>query len=654
MPEARFITHGETLRLFGRALRYVGPFWPRFAVKALLTLASVLPLILFPWPLKILIDHVVLGRPIGGPDATPYPGFVTPFLDALAGAPPAAILSWTALVFFVLMVLVGGFGNTGPERDIAQGTLASGQDTATRTENLANLGWSFAGGLFGLFEYRWTIRLSQALNHFYRSSLFERIQSLPMTAFDDERIGDAIYRVMYDTPAITSVSYQLLLTPIVVPLQIALISLVLVTTYAHHSAIGLVALGFVPLVFLATLPFAETVRRRSEESRGAGAVAASTIEEGVANILAVQSLGGQQREQRRFDRDSWSSFQAFRGLVRVIIWMVLAGTIVGFLPGAYAFIYISDLVISDELSPGDFAVLTTYFFQIVGSAARLGALWIGVQSEAAGLNRVFVLMDLPAEQDPTDARPLPRSSRGVEIEDVHFAYPDGTIALDGVSLEAPVGAVTALVGPAGAGKTTLAYLVPRFVSPTRGRVAIDGIDLATVTRESLRRQIAFVFQETVLFDATIAENIRLGNSHASQLEVQRAAEVAGAQEFIQRLPQGYDTRLGRGGGKLSVGQKQRLSIARALVRDARILILDEPTSALDSETEQNLIAALRAASRDRAVIVIAHRLSTIREADMIAFLEGGRILERGSHDDLMRRPNGAYRHYVSLQTRGAA
>ena len=230
--------------MFGRALRYVGPFWPRFAVKALLTLASVLPLILFPWPLKILIDHVVLGRPIGGPDATPYPGFVTPFLDALAGAPPAAILGWTALVFFVLMVLVGGFGNTGPERDIAQGTLASGQDMATRTENLANLGWSFAGGLFGLFEYRWTLRLSQALNHFYRSSLFERIQSLPMTAFDDERIGDAIYRVMYDTPAITSVSYQLLLTPIVVPLQIALISLVLVMTYTHHSAIGLVALGF--------------------------------------------------------------------------------------------------------------------------------------------------------------------------------------------------------------------------------------------------------------------------------------------------------------------------------------------------------------------------------------------------------------------------
>ena len=153
----------------------------------------------------------------------------------------------------------------------------------------------------------------------------------------------------------------------------------------------------------------------------------------------------------------------------------------------------------------------------------------------------------------------------------------------------------------------------------------------------------------MLFDATVAENIRMGNPHASELELRRAAEIAGAQEFIERLPDGYETRLGRGGGKLSVGQKQRLSIARALVRDARILILDEPTSALDPETERHLLAALRAASRDRAVIVIAHRLSTIREADQIAFLDGGRIIERGTHDELLQRPNGSYRRFVALQ-----
>ena len=205
--------------------------------------------------------------------------------------------------------------------------------------------------------------------------------------------------------------------------------------------------------------------------------------------------------------------------MRAVIWVSLAaGLALGF-ASYYGFIYVSDLVIVGEFSPGDFAVLMTYFFQILGSAFRMGSLWIGVQGSAAGLNRVFALMDLPAEQDPPDARPLGRITRGVSIEDVDFAYPDGTEALRGATLEARVGQMTALVGPAGAGKTTLAYLVPRFLSPVRGTVRIDGVDLQTVTRDSLRDQIAFVFQETVLFDATIAENIRMGNPDATDFEV---------------------------------------------------------------------------------------------------------------------------------------
>ncbi len=653
MPPARTLSDFGTVLVFGRALRYVAPVWRRFAVKALLTFVSLLPLLLFPWPLKILIDHVILGRPIGG-EETPYPGFIQPFIDLLAGAPPAEIVFWVSLVFFALMFLVGGFGTSGPERDIAQGTLGQGQDTATQTENQANTGWSFAGGLFGLFEYRWTIRLSQALNHHYRSRLFERIQSLPMTTFDDERIGDSMYRVMYDTPAITNVAYQLLLTPVVAPLQIALIALVLALAYEAHPTIAWLALGFVPLTFAVTVPFAGAIRRRSEASRGAGATTASTVEEGVTNVLAVQSLGGRARERERFDRDSWGSFGAYRGLVRIVMAVTIVATIAGLGLGVVGFNYITDLVIAGQISPGDFTVLITYFFQILGNAIRLGALWITVQGSAAGLNRVFELMDLPAETDPPDARPLAPISRGISLEDVEFAYPDGTTALHGVSLEAPVGQMTALVGPTGAGKTTLAYLIPRFIEPGRGRVLIDGTDIATVTRDSLRGQIAFVFQETVLFDATIEENIRTGNRQASDFEVHRAAEIAGAHDFIRRLPDGYRTRLGRAGGKLSVGQKQRLSIARALVRPTRGLLLDEPTSALDPETERALVAALREASRTRAVIVIAHRLSTIREADQIAFLEHGRIIERGTHHELLARPGGAYHRFTTLQTRGAA
>ena len=239
-------------------------------------------------------------------------------------------------------------------------------------------------------------------------------------------------------------------------------------------------------------------------------------------------------------------------------------------------------------------------------------------------------MDWPSEQDAPGARELPPVRHGVRVEDAHFRYADGTPALRGVSFEARVGAVTALVGPVGSGKTTLVSLLPRFLSPSAGRVEIDGVDVESVTLASLRARTAFVFQETVLFDASIEENLRLGRPDASDEEIRRAARSAGADDFVRALPDGYRTRLGRAGGKLSGGQKQRLAIARALVRDAGILILDEPTSALDPESEARIIAALHEAARTRVVIVIAHRLSSIRAADTILFLEHGRIVERGT------------------------
>jgi ABC-type multidrug transport system fused ATPase/permease subunit len=321
---------------------------------------------------------------------------------------------------------------------------------------------------------------------------------------------------------------------------------------------------------------------------------------------------------------------------------------------ARTFLYVTDLVVAGAISVGDFTLLFTYFLQILIASVDLGALWIRLQGAAAGLNRVFFLMDLPGEADETGGVELSDLREGVRLEDVHYRYPDGTEALRGITLELPRGRITALVGPAGAGKTTLAYLLPRFLEPQRGRVLVDGTDVRRLERSSLRAHIAFVFQETALFDATVLENVRLGRPEAGEAEVRRACRLAGADEFVQRLPEGYRTRLGRAGGKLSVGQKQRLAIARALVREAPILILDEPTSALDPETEQLLVAGLREASRDRVVLVIAHRLSTVRAADQIVFLEAGAILERGSHAELLARPGGAYRRYVELQTRGAA
>jgi ABC-type multidrug transport system fused ATPase/permease subunit len=643
----------EALAVLRHAFRYVAPFRGRFALKALLTLLSLAPLLLLPWPAKVVIDHVIDGKPVAEGLAA-YPAILRPAIALLDGMDRVEMLLAVLAVQAALVLLVGALGLTGRERDDTNAYLASGHDTATSTENDANAGWSFAGGLLGFADFRFTLRLSQAFNHYYRARLFERIQSLPLSAFDDEPIGDAVYRVMYDTPAITEVAYRLVLTPILLPIAMGTTVAVLWHVYGEHPALLWTALAFAPAALVATFPFAALLRRREARSRRAGSTTTSTVEEGMSNILAVQSLGGEARQRGRFDRDSLASFAGYRAVVVAGMLAFLAAIVPGTWLVGRAFLYVADLVITGAVSKGDFGVLIGYFFQMFFYAIELGALWIRVQRGAAGLDRVFFLMGLPAESDAQDALELPRLSRSVSIEDVSYRYPDGTEALAGVSLEVPLGEVTALVGPAGAGKTTLAYLIPRFVSPQRGRVLYDGFDVAGATRASLRAQVAFVFQENVLFDGTIEENLRLGRLDATDLELRRAAQVAGADEFIRALPDGYRTRLGRAGARLSVGQKQRLAIARALVRDAPILILDEPTSALDPDTEQRLVAALREASRSRAVLVIAHRLSTVRAADRIAFVDAGRIVEQGAPAELLARPGGAYRRYVELQARAAA
>jgi len=641
-----------TLRLFARALRYVAPFRRQFAWKLALLMVSMLPLLVLPWPAKLVLDHVIEGVAIGT-QARPHPGLVMALLGGLVGQGPVVLLLAVVGFQLVLVALVGAAGSGSNERDSADAYLSSGHDQATRTDNEANAGFSLASGLLGLYDLRFTIRLTQAVNHHYRSRLFERIQALPLTTFDDQRIGDAVFRVLYDTPAITSAIYRILLTPAAAGAFALAVVATLRTLYGDHPLLWQSGAWLLGMSFLVSLPFAGAMRRRSLAARSAGAAATSSLEEGLANVLAVQGLGAESHARGRFDRASWGSFQSHRALVLLGMGIFLTAMVPALWGGALVFRYVAGLVIEGELSSGDFVLLFTYYLMLAFACIELGSLWLRVQGAASGLSRVFFLMDLPSEQDPPGASLLPRLADEVRIEDVHYAWPDGTPALRGVSLTLRVGEVTALVGPAGAGKTTLAYLVPRFVEPQSGHVRFDGTDVRSATRSSLRAQISFVFQETALFDASVADNLRLAKPDASETELRRAAKSAGADDFIRALPDGYDTPLGRSGGKLSVGQRQRLAIARGLVRDPRVLILDEPTSALDPETERRLVEALREASRERAVLVIAHRLSTIRHADRIAFVEAGRIVECGSHDELLANPAGAYRRFVELQSRGA-
>jgi len=640
----------STLVVLARALRFVAPLRGRFALKIAFALLSIVPLLVLPVPIKLLIDHVIGDLPLAERIGS-YPFLVRPFLRLMAGAAPETILWITVGGQALFLLLVGQIGTDGGERDRTDAWLSTGVDTATSTENSANAGFSFVGGVYGLFEFGWTLRLTQDLNHRFRSQLFDRIQNLPLARLDDGRIGDAVYRLMYDTPSITWACYRILLALTVAPFGVALYAFAIWDSF-HVPRLTLYALGLGLLALAATWPFAALMRRQSLRSRVTGATTTSSLEEGVSNILAVQSQGGESRERERFDRESSVSFDRYRGVVGLGMLAVLCAVVPGALLMRSAFLEVVDLAIAGTITLGDVSLLVTYFVQICVFCVTLGSLWFSLQLSAAGLERAFALMDVEPERDAPGARPLPRVSESVRFEDVSFAHGDGTPALHGVSFEARRGQVTAIVGPAGAGKTTLISHVPRFLVAQSGRVLVDGHDVREVTLDSLRAQIAFVFQENALFAGTLEDNLRLAKPDASELELRRAAQLAGADEFVRALPDGWHTRLGRGGAGLSVGQKQRIAIARALLRDAPILILDEPTSALDPDTEKRLLVTLAEAARDRIVLLVSHRLSTVRGADQILFLREGRIVERGTHDALCAIPGGAYRHFVELQAAG--
>jgi len=615
----------SSLRLLTRAFAYVGPAKAAFAIKAALMLATSLPLLLLPWPVKLIVDHVIEGIPLGA-QPLPHPAFLDALLAPYADSREQML--WAlALCQLALAALVGAVGMSATERSQADAQLAGGFDRASRTENEANEGSSWGSGLLGLAEALFTLRLTQRLNHHYRAAVFARLQRLPLRAFDDASVGDALFRTLYDTPALTQAVYRIALSPLTSLLLGACVVLAMNVTFGAHPLLWQLAAALLVCSFLVTLPFAAAMRRRAERARESGASATATLEEGLHNVLAVQALGAGEKERARYDRASWQAFESYRGEMALGMGAFTAGIVPGAAIAAVAFFHVGGLVIDGALSRGDFFLLLAYFAVLGFVCIDVGAMWLRLQDAASGLGRVFALMDLPGESELAGA-PVARLQREIALDGVSVTHPSGAHVLENVSLRLRPGRITALVGPPGAGKTTLAYLLPRFLTPSAGRISWDGLDLANADLAALRAQIAFVFQETQLFDASVAENLRIAKPSATDAELWRALALAGADDFVRALPEQLATPLGRSGGALSAGQRQRLAIARALVRDASLLILDEPTSALDPETEQRLVATIREVSRDRAVLVIAHRLSTVRDADEVWVVEAGRVASR--------------------------
>ena len=603
------IDYRRTLRVIGRSVLFVRYVWLRYVISfSSHWLRGSLAIVLAPWVGKILIDHVVLGQPVS--DVTGYPAFLIPAVEMLEGASAGGILFWVAL--FSVVGLVAGLAH-----------------------------WY----VMALFD----ARLTQSVVHLVRCRLFGSVQALPMTKLDDQPIGDSVYRVVNDTGVIPDIIGTVVREPVVAVSAFVVALVTLLSAYPDSPAVGVFAVGALPMYVLVVVPLSRMLRRRSQAVMAAQSVFTSNIEEGMDNMLAVQALGAKETERERFRQDSAESFKRIRfsGLAFDVVGTFLEIATQILLWGFT--VYVVARVVFGDFSPGDFVVVLGYFAAMREPAEGLAKIWMGLQGDAAKARRVFAMLDEPPETE-TGRLALPLIEEDVSFRGAGFVYPDGRRALEDVTFNAPMGQILAIVGPTGAGKTTLAYLIPRYHVASEGHVLIDGQDVNDVTLESLRGQTSYVFQETHTVNESILENIRLGKPDATREEVERAARTAGIHDFIVSTPDGYDTKLGTSTSKLSVGQKQRIGIARGLLKDSRILILDEPTSALDPETEGYLVNALREAARNRIVIIVAHRLSTVALADHVVFLDQGRVLEQGTHAGLMRREDGNYRRFVELQT----
>ena len=410
----------------------------------------------------------------------------------------------------------------------------------------------------------------------------------------------------------------------------------LVILFTANWKLALVSFLVLPAIAAFIVGAGRRMRRHSVTMQGSLSDISDLAAETLAAIRVVKSFAMERHETDRFARRSW---EAFRSIMRGARLRAVLGPTIEFLGAlgvALVLWYGGRLVAHGEMTIGhlgQFIVL----LNLVGTNARnLGNINLNLQQARAAAERVFALLDVQSDiQERPDAIELGRVEGEIRFEEVWFAYTDGPLVLKGLSFGLLPGQVGAVVGGTGTGKSTIGNLIPRFYDVTAGQVRIDGHDVRAVSVQSLRRQIGIVPQETVLFATSIRENISYGRPDATDAEIEAAARAANAAEFIERMPEGYQTLVGERGVKLSGGQRQRIAIARAILKDPRILILDEATSALDARSERLVQEALDKLMRNRTTLVIAHRLSTVRNADVILVLEGGRVVEQGRHEELM-------------------
>ena len=580
--------------------RLLVPHWKGLSLGMTGVFGETLTDLLQPWPLKIVIDYVVGSKQM--------PPWLAHWFDSTVGTDKLVVLNVAAVSVFLIAVA---------------GAVSSYVQSVTMTS------------------------IGQWVMHDLRSTLYNHIQRLSLSFHDQSQTGDLITRVTSDIDTVQGFITSSLMDTILDTLTLAGM---LVLMFYIDWRFTLIALSVAPILFVFIYKYTHQIKRASRAVRKKESEIVSKIQEVFSSIRVVKAFAREKYEKRRFKEVSMESVELAlraRALKAGLSPGVKIITAVG---SALVLWYGARLTLDGTLTPGTLVLFLLYLGKLYSPIRGLSKLPDTFSKPAIAFERIQEVMDIEIKARGEKPQRAPEFKGRIEFENVSFGYTPDRLILRDISFRIEPGRVAAFVGPTGAGKTTIMSLIPRFYEVSSGKIRIDGEDVRKFKLKSLRRQLAFVLQETLLFRAPIWQNIVYGRPSATREEVVQAAQLANAHEFIEKMPEGYETMVGERGATLSGGQRQRIGIARAIIRDAPILVLDEPTSGLDAASEALVFDALQRLMAGRTCIVITHRLATIQNADVIFVLKNGMIIERGTHKELLAR-GGLYLELYSTQFR---
>ena len=569
------------------------PYRGRVIVIAVLAMLEIGLSALAPWPLKVVVDNVLGGRPL--------PPSLTAVVSSVTGSSTIALL---LIVVFAGLLL------------------------------------QIASEVIVMMHTQIQVATGQRLVYDLRSKLLAHLQMLPLRYHVHAKTGDAVYRLESDAYCVSDIVLGGIFPLATAVLKLAVMFVILVQL---DTTLALLSLAVAPFLFACLRYYSLKMTDRAERVKARESELMERAYEVMSSVRAVKSFAREAYELARFDRTGAGTMDARLKLTWQESLFSVAVTAITLSGTALVLIVGGMHVLAGTLTVGGLLVVIAYLAAVYNPLSSIAETVGSLQQAKVSARRVREILSLvPERLDAPGAIDASTIAGHVRFENVSFGYDAGRAVLEDVSFQARPGEMVALVGLTGAGKTTLASLIPRFFEPTGGRVLVDGVDVSSYALRSLRERIALVPQEPVLLSGTIADNIRYGRLEASDEEIEAAARAAHVHQFVERLPKGYATPVAEAGATLSGGERQRLGIARALLKDAPILILDEPTSSLDAISEEAVFAALRRLREGRTTIVIAHRLSTIRDATRILVLHEGRLIAHGTHDELVAS-NDLYR-----------